>query len=292
MTKIKNITSRTVLVTGASSGIGEATALRLDKEGFRVLAGVRREQDAEALREQASDRLIPVMLDVTDAVSIEQATKTVEETVGPAGLDGLVNNAGFGIPGPLEFLPIDDARKQFEINLFGLLSVTQALLPLLRRGNGRIVNMGSMGGRVAFPFMGVYSASKFALEGLTDALRVELSPWKLHVSLIEPGSIATPGWDKLKRGAEETARKLPETGRDLYETSYTSAVESMMKLGSKGISPDAVAKAVLHALTASKPKTRYIVGRDAKMMAVMAKIMPDRMRDSMLRQQLRLPKAA
>ena len=173
MTKIKNISSRTVFVTGASSGIGKATALRLDKEGFRVLAGVRREQDADALREQASDRLIPVMLDVTDAVSIEQATKTVEETVGPAGLDGLVNNTGFGIPGPLEFVPIDDARKQFEINLFGLLSVTQALLPLLRRGKGRIVNMGSMGGRVAFPFIGVYCASKFALEGLTDAFRVE-----------------------------------------------------------------------------------------------------------------------
>ena len=170
---------------------------------------MRREKDAESLREQASDRLIPVMLDVTDAVSIEQATKTVEDTVGPAGLDGLVNNAGFGIPGPLEFVPIDDARNQFEIILFGPLPVTQALLPLLRRGNGRIVNMGSMGDRVAFPFMGIYSAPKFALDGLTDAFRVELSPWKLHVSLIEPGSIATPGWDKLKRGAEETARTGP-----------------------------------------------------------------------------------
>ena len=180
-------TIHSVVVTGASSGIGEACALRLDKLGFRVFAGVRREADSEALKRKASDRLIPIFLDITEASSIAAAVDVVAAAVGEAGLSGLVNNAGVVIAGPLEFLPLDQICKQFEVNVIGQITVTQAFLPLVRQGHGRLVNIGSLAGRVAMPFIGAYSASKFAMEALTDALRVELRPWKIRVSLIEIG---------------------------------------------------------------------------------------------------------
>ena len=173
-----------VVVTGASSGIGRACALHLAALGLQVFAGVRRAEDGAALQAASSARLTPMLLDVADETSIRAATDTITAAVGEAGLAGLVNNAGIGVAGPLEFLPLAEFRTQLEVNVTGQLAVTQALLPLLRQGRGRIVNMGSIGGRIAAPFVGPYSASKFALEALTDALRMELRPWGLHVAIV------------------------------------------------------------------------------------------------------------
>src|SRR5258708_33287478 len=184
--------ARSVVATGASTGIGEACALRLDRRGFHVFAGVRREVDGGALKQKASGRLTPILLDVTDASSIKSAAAAVAASLDEEGLSGLVNNAGIAIAGPLEFLPIDELRRQFEVNVIGQIAVTQAFLPLLRKGHGRIVNMGSISGRLAFPLLGPYAASKFALRALTTALRMELRPWGIPVSIIEPSGIATP----------------------------------------------------------------------------------------------------
>ncbi|MGD1157325.1 MAG: SDR family oxidoreductase, partial [Terriglobia bacterium] len=183
-----------VVITGASTGIGEACALHLDKLGFRVFAGIRKAADAEALRHRASARLVPIRLDVSDETEVEQAARNVTEALRGEGLAGLVNNAGIVVAGMLEFLPLDALRRQLEVNVVGQVAVTQAFLPHLRKARGRIVNIGSVSGLIAGPFSGAYAASKFALEALTDALRVELRPWKIHVSIVEPGNIQTPIW--------------------------------------------------------------------------------------------------
>ncbi|HEV2664213.1 MAG TPA: SDR family oxidoreductase, partial [Blastocatellia bacterium] len=243
---------RAFLVTGASSGIGRATALLLDRHGFQVFAGVRRIEHGEALRQQASERLTPILLDVTDPHSIEAADRSVRDALGGRALAGLVNNAGIDIAGPLETASIANARLQFEVNVIGLLAVTQRFLPLLRQSKGRIVNIGSVLGRLAIPFMGAYSASKFALEGLTDALRIELRPWGIHVSLIEPGPVATPLWSKthLMAGMNE---ERGAAGK-LYATANAAAQAAFTQFGQSGISPDKVAAKVFEALTARNPK--------------------------------------
>ena len=284
--------TRAVVITGASTGIGEACALRFDKLGFRVFAGVRKEADGERLQRQTSDRLSPVFLDVTDEASIASAAEMVRAAVGDAGLAGLVNNAGITVPGPLEFLPIEDLRLQIEVNLIGQIAVTQAFLPLLRQGKGRIVNMGSVGGRMATPFIGAYCASKFALEGATDSLRQELRPWGISVSIVEPGSIATPIWEKGVAAAEKLNEKLPQRAHDLYDTAVAAMRRAVDKRTAAGIPPDEVAKAVAHALTAKRPKTRYLVGLDARLPAMFAKILPDRVRDGLVARAMGLPSKA
>jgi NAD(P)-dependent dehydrogenase (short-subunit alcohol dehydrogenase family) len=206
-----------VLVTGASTGIGRASALRLDQLGFQVFAGVRKDADGKALKQKAKGDFTPILLDVTDDASIAAAAKTVSKAVGNRGLAGLVNNAGIVVPGPLEFLPLGDLRSQIEVNVIGQVAVTQAFLPMLRKGRGRIVNIGSIGGRMATPFMGAYNASKFALEALTDSLRMELKPWEISVSIIEPGNIDTRIWEKGQDAADVLLEKLPKEGHDLYD---------------------------------------------------------------------------
>jgi len=279
------ITSQSaVLVTGASTGIGEACALYLDKLGFWVFAGVRKERDGDALKRKASDRLAPVFIDVTDAASIASAADRVAAAVGESGLAGLVNNAGIAVIGPLEFLPISELRKQFEVNVIGQIAVTQAFLSLLRKGSGRIVNMGSISGRLAAPLAGPYAASKFALEALTDSLRVELRPWGISVSIIEPGKIITPIWKKST--VEEIMKGLPKEAQVLYGSRMIALQRMIDRASQVGIPPDAVAKVVAHALTAKRPKTRYLVGRDAKYMAAIFRRLPDRVRDWAIAQRL------
>src|SRR5215475_8847089 len=185
-----------VVITGASTGIGAACARFLADRGFQVFAGVRNRQAGEALTTGRTARLTPIYLDVTEERSIQEAAELITRRVGDVGLAGLVNNAGIAIGSPLEVIPIDLLRRQFEVNVFGQIAVTQAFLPLLRKGHGRIVNMGSIAGRATIPLMGPYSASKFALEALTNALRLELQPWGIPVSVIEPGATATPIWEK------------------------------------------------------------------------------------------------
>lgn len=283
-----NGTAGAVVITGASTGIGEACALRLDKLGFYVFAGVRKDADGERVKAQASGRLTPVIIDVTDAASIEAAANTVSNAA-EGGLAGLVNNAGISVPGPLEFLPIDGLRRQLEVNVVGQIAVTQAFLPLIRKRRGRIVNMGSIGGRMATPFIGAYNASKFAMEALTDALRQELRPWGIHVSIVEPGSIATPIWAKAQATGDELEKTLSAQATSLYGSSVAALREAARKFEAAGIPPDEVARFVEHALTARTPKTRYVVGRDAQLQRMLIKVAPDRLRDRLVAQQLGLP---
>lgn len=283
---------KSVVITGASTGIGAACALHLDKLGLRVFAGVRRQADAEALKSKASSRLVAIALDVADSLSVSTAASAVAGAVGDAGLDGLVNNAGVVVTGPVEFLPLPELRRQLEINVVGQVAVTQAFLPLIRAARGRIVNMGSIAGRLATPFSSAYGASKFALEALTDALRLELAPWGISVSIIEPGAVATPIWEKgMKNGAAMLAAAPPEA-LVLYAEALEAFKRTSEHAAKNAIDPMDVARAVEHALTAAKPKTRYVVGRRARIGAAMALLVPDRMRDTMVAKAMRLPKDA
>lgn len=285
-------TPKSVVITGASTGIGAACALHLDKLGLRVFAGVRRQADAEALKSKASSRLVAIALDVADGLSVSTAASAVAGAVGDAGLDGLVNNAGVVVTGPVEFLPLPELRRQLEINVVGQVAVTQAFLPLIRVARGRIVNMGSIAGRLATPFSSAYGASKFALEALTDALRLELAPWGISVSIIEPGAVATPIWEKgMKNGAAMLAAAPPEA-LVLYAEALEAFKRTSEHAAKNAADPMDVARAVEHALTAAKPKTRYVVGRRARIGAAMALLVPDRMRDTMVAKAMRLPKDA
>ncbi len=276
---------RAVVITGTSTGIGEACALQLDKLGWRVFAGVRKLQDGENLKKKASANLTPVIIDVTDEASIASAAETVATAVGQEGLQGLVNNAGIAVAGPLEFLPIAELRKQLDINVTGLLAVTQAFLPLLRKGNGRIVNIGSVSGLMASPMVGPYSASKFALEALTDSLRMELSPWKISVSIIEPSEIATPIWDKGLVAAQDLEKEMSAQAHEYYDP-MIGAVKRVVKGASKNGAPtELVSTAVEHALSSPKPKTRYLVGKGSRLRKLIQRL-PDRTRDRLIMGQL------
>jgi NAD(P)-dependent dehydrogenase (short-subunit alcohol dehydrogenase family) len=266
------------LITGASTGIGRACALKLDSLGWRVFAGVRRPADAEDLRGAGSERLTPVTLDVTDPDSIATAVSEIAES-SPAGLAGLVNNAGIAVSGPLEFVPLKDLRKQLEVNVVGLVAVTQAALELVRRAGGRVVNVGSVGGRTALPFVGPYAASKYAVEALTDSLRRELRPWGIHVAVIEPGAIDTPIWEKGKADADRLGDQLPAQAFELYGAAMGRLRELADERAAAGLPPDAVAARVVHALTASRPRTRYLIGREAKLQVATLGLLPDRVGD-------------
>ncbi|MBI5776506.1 MAG: SDR family oxidoreductase [Nitrospirae bacterium] len=279
-----------MVITGASTGIGEACALYLDELGYRVFAGVRRPPDGDALKAKASARLTPVLLDVTDVASIDRAVETVKQVVGSVGLAGLVNNAGIGVGGPLEVVPLADLRKQFEVNVIGQVAVTQAFLPLLRQGRGRIVNMGSIAGRSVMPFLGPYSASKFALEALTDAMRLEFQPWGIQVSIVEPGAIESRIWDKAKHAADQMEAAADPEARARYGEAIARVREAMEQAAQRAIPALVVAKAVVHALSAARPKARYLVGLDAKLRAALAAWLPARVQDRLLTWVLKLPR--
>lgn len=284
--------TRTVVITGASTGIGEACALRLDKAGWRVFAGVRKDADAQRLRKQCSERLTPIVLDVTDQSQIDAAVKTVGDAVGASGLQGVVNNAGVSVNGPLEYLTSDDLRKQFEVNVIGQIAVTQSFLELIRNGHGSIVFIGSIAGKMATPFLGPYCASKHAMEALSDSLRQELRPWGISVSLVEPGSIATKIWEKGMADADEYERNMPEDAMMRYGNSFRALKDAAQKFEDAGIPADRVAKVVEHALSSSRPRTRYIVGFDATIQSILRRVAPDRLRDRLVAMQLKLPTKA
>jgi NAD(P)-dependent dehydrogenase (short-subunit alcohol dehydrogenase family) len=275
-------TSGTVVITGASTGIGRATAVRLARAGFDVLAGVRREEDGAALH--ADDgRIEPVLVDVTDAGQIA----ALGERVAGAPLAGLVNNAGIAVAGPLEGIPLDEMRRQYEVNVFGLLAVTQALLEPIRAGHGRIVNIGSIGGRINTPFVGPYSSSKAAVRSLSAALRRELRPWDIRVALVEPGALDTPIWRKGEEGAEETIGALPERVRTLYARPLEALVAATRKIAANASSPDDAAQAVEHALTAQRPRTLYTVGREARIQGALHGVLPARTFDALVERAMR-----
>lgn len=281
---------KTVLVTGASTGIGAACALHLDRLGFLVFAGVRKERDGEALKERSSHRLFPVLLDVTDDASIKNVREILSAHVGNHGLYGLVNNAGIAVAAPLEAVPIPDLRRQLEVNVIGQVAVIQAFLPLIRRARGRIINMGSIAGRAAMPLMGPYAASKFALEAITDALRLEVQQWGIQVSIIEPGAIATPIWEKSGKQAAALEASTRSELLELYRELVIGVKKVVTRAAERAIPAENVACVVETALTEAKPKTRYLVGTDAKLRALMVKLLPDRLSDKVLTWALNLPR--
>ncbi|UCH27777.1 MAG: SDR family oxidoreductase [Trueperaceae bacterium] len=275
---------RTVLITGASTGIGQACALHLQQNGFQVFAGVRKERDALALREQAPEDIVPIHLDVTVQDDITAAFHRVEEATGGRGLDGLVNNAGIAIGGALEFLPVEELRRQFDVNVIGPVAVVQTFLPLIRKATGRVVLMGAgISGVISPGGLGPYSASKFALEALSDSLRRELAPWGIHVALIRPGRIKTPIWDKSFEAAEQQLAGYPTAGLDLYASRSEPLFKTLARAKTEGGSVDDVARVVGHALTAEHPRSRYTVGLDARVASLVARILPDSILDALLR---------
>jgi NAD(P)-dependent dehydrogenase (short-subunit alcohol dehydrogenase family) len=280
---------RTALVTGASTGIGRATALLLAREGYSVLAGVRRAEDGHSLVDEARGELEPVILDVTDEAAIDAAAATVREHSRGGGLDALVNNAGSAHTGPLEFVPLDDIRRQFEVNLIGQIAVTRAMLPALRQTKGRIVNITSIGGLVATPFYGPYAASKFALEAVSDCLRTELRPWGIKTIIIEPGSIATEIWSSGQTIADDTRERMPDEAERLYGDALDAVTRISAETGARGIPPEEAARVIHKALTARRPRARYLVGRDAVAMKTASRLLPDRIWDAAVRRALKLP---
>ena len=270
-------TSGTVVITGASTGIGRASALRLARAGFDVLAGVRREEDGAALRAE-DGRIEPVLVDVTDGGQVA----ALAQRVGGAPLAGLVNNAGIAVAGPLEGVPLDEIRRQYEVNVFGLLAVTQALLEPIRTGRGRIVNVGSIGGRINTPFVGPYSSSKAAVRSLSASLRRELRPWGIQVALVEPGALDTPIWRKGEEGAQATIAALPERVRTLYARPLDALVVATRKIAVGAASPDDAAQAIEHALTAERPRTLYTVGRQARIQGALHDVLPARAFDALV----------
>lgn len=274
-------TPPTLLITGASSGIGEACALEFDRLGWRVFATVRRDADSDALRQKASANLIPLLMDITDAASIQHAAEQVREIIGDSGLQGLINNAGVAIAGPLEFLPIAELRQQLEVNVIGQVAVTQAFLPMLRQATSpkaRIINIGSVSGLIAYPLLGPYNASKFALEALTDSLRMELRQWGIHVALIDPSAIKTPIWEK---SAAHGAAQLTPDMQHLYGDLIAKMQKVAMASGTHGSPVIKVVEAVVHAMTADKPRTRYVIGI-SKPLVMFLRALPDRRRDALI----------
>ncbi len=268
--------NRTVLITGASSGIGRACAIYLSHAGFRVFAGVRRTADADSLCAAARENLVPVLLEVTDCSSIAAAAEQVAAATGGT-LYGLINNAGVGLGGPLELLAPDSIRHLFAVNVLGAAAVTKAFLPLIRNNRGgRIIMISSISGRIALPGLSAYAASKFALEALGDALRVELKPFNIAVVLIEPGNVATPIWEK---GIAQYAA-LQEQSPAATAASYAHVLPKLTRIAQNpcGISPEQVARTVAQALVVAHPRSRYPVGKRIWMLRLLSK-MPDRIRD-------------
>lgn len=279
-----------VFITGASTGIGAAAALHLAALGHRVFAGVRRVEDGEALRRQGGALILPVLIDVTDAASIVAAARHVTEATGVGGLGALVNNAGIAITGAWEHVSRERLLHQFEVNLLGTVAVTQAFLPLVRRGRGRVITISSIAGKHAPPFFGPYSASKHALEAFGDSLRLELRPWGIPVSLIEPGAIDTPIWAKGLSLAEKVMGEMPRDARERYAPYIEAARRAGENAAQRGIPAERVAEAVAHAVRSARPRSRYFVGQDARLRALAMRVLPDRLVDTLTWRGMKMPR--
>ena len=269
-----------ILITGASSGIGLACAKRVAALGYSVYAGIRSAQAGECVEANVPGAT-PVILDVCQPESIASAVAALEGQP----LAGLINSAGIATLGPLEMVPIDEWRRQFDVNVIGTVAVTQACLPFLRRSKGRIVNIGSVAGRSALPGTGAYDSSKFALEGISDSLRLELRQFGIHVSLIEPGAIATGIWNKSVAELDRRTSDATPEARESYGSLISKLRDETLKSATNSQPPDATADAVAHALTAPHPKARYVVGSDARVWLLL-NLLPDRLRDWLILREL------
>lgn len=263
-----------ILITGASTGIGKAIALSLDQQGWQVFAGVRTQKDKKNLQSEGSKNLQPIILDITKKKHIEKAVLKIGNS-----LDALVNNAGIVCPGPLELMPIEDAKKQLDVNVISQISVTQACLPAIRKAQGRIVFISSVSGMIVFPLLGMYAASKHALEAIGDGFRRELKKWGIKVSIIEPGSMKTPIWNKTLSRGDSQMKKLPKEKLQLYQDEINSLLNGASEAEKKALDAKYVVDAVIDSLESSKPKTRYIVGPMHKLKTIVARLLPDSFMD-------------
>ncbi len=274
------MSEKAVLVTGASTGIGFACAQTLAEGGYTVFAGVRGEADAKRVS-QVHERVRPLLLDVTAAQHISDAAQAIRAAGIP--LEGVVNNSGIAVAGPLEYVPLDDFRKQFDVNVFGALAVTQAFLPLLREAHdARVVFMSSVSGQIAPPFVGPYASSKFALEAMADALRMELGAFGIRVIIVQPGNVRTPIWKKGRDAKDELVARMPREASVHYARAVDALVRATEHEERTGIEPSVVANTVLEALTAAQPKARYPVGNPPAWQRRLASLLPEHLRDRMI----------
>lgn len=274
--------SRAVFITGASSGIGRACALALRSRGFEVYASVRSDADAASLKADDDD-INTLELDLNDESSIDAATARLGEDIGEPGLYCLVNNAGIAVGGPLEHLPIGYWRDQLAVNVIGQVALTRALIPMIRKGQGRIIFIGSISGRVATPLLGPYCASKAAIESVADTLRNELWPWRIPVSLVEPGGVRTPIWEKARSLVATLEQELPEQALQDYAVAIDNMRKGIESQERSAVSPEKVAAVVERALVAPRPRARYVVGLDARIGGLLARYLPSRPRDYLIR---------
>jgi NAD(P)-dependent dehydrogenase (short-subunit alcohol dehydrogenase family) len=279
------VSAGAVVVTGSSTGIGRACALQLARIGFTVFAGVRKPEDGESLQTEASGSLETLILDVADGDTIAAAADRVREATG-GRLAGLVNNAGITVQGPVEAVPLDDFRRQLEVNLVGQVAVTQAFLAMIREARGRVVFMSSIGARGGLGFLSPYNASKAGLSALGDSLRQEMRPFGVGVSVVEPGAIATEIWRKGIEEAPALRESLGPAMNDLYGEQLDKLQALAVKTEARGLSPDTVAAAVEHALTADRPKARYTIGREAKIQGAARALLPARAFDRLVEREL------
>lgn len=282
--------SKVVLISGASSGIGRAAALRLAAAGFDVYAGVRNDQAAEALRATSAGRLTPIFLDIADPDSIDNAVHELERPLAANGLAALVNNAGISVSGAIEYLPMEEWRRQFDVNFFGHIDLTRRLLGATRRARGRVVFISSVGGFSATAMLAPYNASKFAIEGLADSLRQDVAPFGVTVAVVQPGATRTGMLDAVDETAERAVAYLGDDGGEIYRATGDAVRDAFKRMAGSAADPELVAEAIEHAITSSKPKTRYRVGMDTRMQAIFTRFLPDTLMDRLKRNFLKTPK--
>lgn len=273
--------TKSVVITGASSGIGRASVALMRQAGWQVFGTVRKAADQKRLQEACGENVVPVVMEVEDEASIKAAAAQIATHLDGLGLDGLVNCAGIGVVRPVEYASLSDIRQIYEINVFGQILVSQALLPLLRKNRGRIVNITSVGVNIAIPFGGLLNSSKSAFGMLSDSMRLELRPFGVRVIAVEPGAISTPAVEKTLGDIENVIENLPAEARMQYDEMLRTFWRKAYAREKNGSSPRVVAEAVLHALTSSRPRIRYRVGKHAKLLATLPKLLPESVLDAL-----------
>ncbi|MEE3064747.1 MAG: SDR family NAD(P)-dependent oxidoreductase [Actinomycetota bacterium] len=281
-----------IIVTGASTGIGAATAKELARKGFQVLAGVRRKADADALKAEGLQSLEPHILDITVEADVTAIADRVAHDPLHRPLRALINNAGIAINAPVEALPLEQWRQQFEVNLFGHIAITQALLPALLLSSGTVVNISSVGGKVVLPTYGAYAGSKFALEAVSDALRREVAELGIKVVVVEPGAVKTEMAERGIATAEGLKANMTDTQLARYGDLVAAVTAQARSFGEVGVSAEHAAKVIAKAATAARPRTRYTIGRDAAILLRVSRVVSDRVLDRIVRLNLRSFKGA
>ncbi|MDN4601539.1 SDR family oxidoreductase [Paenibacillus sp. F6_3S_P_1C] len=278
-------TQELVVVTGTSSGIGRATAEQLAAEGFHVLAGVRRQEDADKIKRT---NIEPVIVDVTNIDTLKALAERVEKDPLGRPLRAVVNNAGIAVNAPLEMVPLDEFRRQIEVSVIGQVAVIQALTPALLNSGGRVVNIGSVGGKVSMPGFGIYSAAKFAMEAINDSLRREMASFGLKVIMITPGGVSTGLSEQGITTAERLAKLMTPDQHRRHDRLFDAVKAQAETWAKDGIRPEKVAAVISRAIHERKPRTRYTAGRDSALLTRLVRILPDKLLDRMLRSQMKL----